>query len=189
MTIKKESIELFHEHGIYQPTRTFELTGEVDQSMYLECMKNLHSLDKTDGPINIVLNSEGGCVTNGMAIFDMIKGCRNYVRIFVCGEASSMGSVILQAADERVISTNSLVMIHMGEHTVSGHPQTTKNWSAYFEKLDKVTEEIYLEKIKQKKPRYRRGDLKKLLTFDTILPAVDALALGLVDRIGEFNEI
>ena len=175
----------FHEYGIFYPRRTVEIFGDIDHDMFINVFKNLHVLDGTQGTINIFINSEGGCVTSGRAIYDAIKGCQNYVRMMVYGEASSMASIILQAADERLMAPGSYIMIHAGEEATSGHPENKKRWDEFLKKEEEWAYGVYLEKIKHVKPRFSKKKLQDLLRFDTILYAKDAIELGLADRVAE----
>ena len=76
----KENLSLFHDNGIYLPTRSIEISGEFNEDMYQKTLKNLHALDSTEGAINLFINSGGGDTTVCMALYDAVKGCRNYVR-------------------------------------------------------------------------------------------------------------
>lgn len=183
---ENDIVELVHDQGIYLPDRSITIFGDIDETMFKKVWNNLHHLDSSTGGINIFINSGGGCVTQGFAIYDCIKGCKNFVRIMVYGECSSMASVILQAADERIMSPNSSLMIHIGsEEYPEDHALNIKRWIEYSETLEEKTNQIYLEKIKQKKNNFGIKSLQKLLTFDTILSPQEAIDLGLVDRIEE----
>lgn len=183
-----DHIDAFHSSGLYQPTRTIVLTGEINEAKYDQLLKNIHALDATSGTINIKLNSEGGELTQCRAMYDTIKGCKNHVRITVYGQASSSGSILVQAADERIMSENSYMMIHIGHGQSAdpeSHPIILERWNAYDELMETWMQDVYLKKIKQKKPRFTRNQLKSLLNFDTILTPKQALELGLIDLIGE----
>lgn len=181
----QETIQTFHAYHIYSPSRTLLLHGEVDLDMFENVYKNLHILDETDGNITMYINSEGGDLTQAMAIYDMIQNCRNYVRIIVTGQASSAASIILQAADERLMTENSYIMIHAGEEGTEGHPEIKKRWDAKLARDNQWMEDLYLEKIKNKKPKFPRAKLTEMLKFDTILETKEAIELGLADGIYE----
>lgn len=161
------------------------MLGDVDIDMFENTAKNLLILDTSEGPITIYLNSPGGCLTQSMALYDIIRNCRNYVRIIVVGQACSGASIILQAADERLMCENSYVMIHAGEERTEGHPEIKKRWDAKCLKDNKWMEDLYLTKIKVKKPKFSRVKLVEMLNFDTILDATETINLGLAD--GFFN--
>jgi len=176
-----ENIQTFHISHLYTPTRTILMYGDVDIDMFENVAKNLLILDSTEGTITIYLNSGGGDLTEAMAIYDMISNCKNYVRIIVVGQASSAASIILQAADERLMTENSYVMIHAGEEGTEGHPEIKKRWDAKLLKDNQWMEDLYLEKIKNKKPKFPRSKLAEMLKFDTILEAKESVEMGLAD--------
>lgn len=189
MTKIKDHLSDFQDNNIYIPSRTITITGEVDADMYLNVIKNLHALDQTDGTVTIYLNSEGGSVVDGLAIYDAIRAMKNYVRIYVWGEASSAASFILQAGDERVVAPNAHIMVHYGTETLGpDNPQSVERWAKRNKELAEVMENIYLEKIKEKKPRFTKKKLTDMLTFDTILSGKQAVELGLADKVLDGEE-
>jgi ATP-dependent Clp protease protease subunit len=151
-------------------------------------IKNLQLLDSlsSDGtrPIYVRLNCSGGDVLAAMAIYDAIASCVNKV-IVHAHNAMSMGSIILQAGDERILYPNATVMIHNGTVSRAGSPKTVENWQKYDKSMDIRHEDIYLGKIKEKKPRFTRKQLQDLLEHDTILSAKEAVDLGLADKVME----
>lgn len=184
----REAADQFHDKDLHIPTKTMLLEGDVDEDMYKKATKNLHVLDVIDNgkPITIKLNSGGGEVIQGLAIYDLIRACKSYVRIIVEGPCESMATVILQAADERVMLENSHLMLHFGSHEYpSDHPENIERWKKKVEHDEQVCQNIYLKKIKEKKKRFTKKDLQNLLTFDTILTAKESISLGLADVIKE----
>lgn len=137
-----------------------------------------------DKPITIVMNTPGGEVHHGLAVYDAIKSCVNFVTIVVYGQASSMGSWILQAGDKRILSQNAEVMIHYGtEGSYPTHTHIFISNAKNCDKLNKKMEQMYLNRIKEKHPDFKLSRLRKMLNFDTSLSAQDAINLGLVDEI------
>lgn len=195
----KESIDRFYDYHIHIETRTIYMgsasateEGEesgTDFAMAENIVKALHILESQapqgDKPITIIMNNHGGDEVHGMAIYDAIKACQNHVTIKVFGHAMSMGSIILQAADERILSPNSKVMIHYGTAVISDtmHSKIVTKWAKENEKFNTKMEELYLEKIKEKHPSYTIAKVKKLCDYDTILNAQEAVDLGLADKI------
>lgn len=187
-TKDKEYIEQFYDHGIYLPTKTLKLTGPVDEDMLNSAMCGLHILDSTTSEITIKLSSEGGCVTTAKAIYDLIRGCKNRVRIIGYGEVASAGSIILQAGDLRVLSTNAELMIHVGSEGIpQDHPRNVDVVYNKHRSDEKWMEDIYLKKIKEVKKRYTRNQLKSMLTWDRYMSPKEALEFGLIDEIGEIQ--
>lgn len=184
----KDDISIFHEYGIYIPTRTIEIVGSIDEDQYKKTIRNIHILDSSTGTINIKLNSEGGEVIQARAIYDAIRSCKNMVRIIVYGQASSAASFILQAGDERIMTPHSYLMIHVGlgqSANPEAHPREKEAWDQFDRDTEEWMEEIYLKKIKEVKKRYTRNQIKSLLQFDKILYPKAAIEMGLIDKIGD----
>jgi deoxyribose-phosphate aldolase len=79
------------------------------------------------------------------------------------------------------MSENSYVMIHAGEEGTEGHPEIKKRWDAKLLRDNQWMEDLYLEKIKNKKPKFPRAKLAEMLKFDTILEAKEAIENGVDD--------
>lgn len=159
----------------------------VDSVMAERVIKNLHVLDKvvhTDG-ITIKMNNIGGDIYHGLAIYDAIITCQNKVRIITYGHAMSMGSLILQAADERVLSPNARMMLHYGQGGISDHLKNVYRHTEELKRLDKIINSIYLSKIKETKTRFTMKNLEDKMNFDWFLSPEEALEYGLCDRILE----
>jgi ATP-dependent Clp protease, protease subunit len=82
-----------------------------DTDQYPEAVKNF--LDEAKGKnLNIYINSGGGSVFAGMAIYNMIKRHIGYKKVYVDGLAASIASIIALAGDELIIPSNAYFMIH-----------------------------------------------------------------------------
>ena len=181
---KDNILDQVHDKNIDMRRRTIWVHGSIDEDIFEKFSKNMHMLEQTNGEITIRFCSEGGHVSYGWGIYDIILASKNYVKVIVESKCESMATVILQAADERIMYSNSRMMIHIGtEEYAEQHPEDIKRWKEWSEKDEKKTEKIYLDKIKEKKPRYTRKQLQNLLTFDTIMTPKQAIELGLADKI------
>lgn len=179
----KENLEYFHDKEVHIPTRSILLSGEVDLDTFNTFFKNLHILDQSVGDVFVYINSEGGDLDQGRAIYDLIKGCQNHITGIVYGEASSAASLILQACDKRRMSPSSYMMLHIGEEATGGHPENKKRWDEKYTKDTEHLMDVYLERIKEKKPRFTKKKLTDILRFDTILNGYQAIELGLLDEV------
>lgn len=198
--MNRDDIDKFHDYGIYIPHRTIYMGSEgsdanenengVDFLMAERIVKNLHILDmQSQEPITIIMNNPGGCVSNGMAIYDAIKSCRSHVSIKVFGCAMSMGAIILQAADERIMAPSAKFMFHYGYISLEGHVKNAEKWIEDSKKDDKWMEKMFLELINKKQPQFSMGRLKEMLKFDTILSAKECVDMNLADKVlGEGEE-
>lgn len=194
--VSEDFVGHFFEHGLFIPNRHLYLgsvftmdDGEsgTDFAMAERAIKGLHILDSLapDGtqPITIIMNNLGGDEYHCLAIYDAIMSCRSHVTILGTGYVMSAGSIIFQAADERVLSPNARMMIHYGTWGMYDHPKITYAWAEEGKKMDQVMRNIYLERIREKQPDYLEEDLDKMLNFDTILNPYEAVELGLADRV------
>lgn len=159
----------------------------VDHLMAEKIIKSLTLLDLQapdgDKPITIIMNNPGGDVYHGMAIFDAIKSCRNEITVIVYGHAMSMGSIILQAADKRVLAPHATVMIHDGTDGSYGHTQNLLRRAQEAKRIIKMIDNIFLEKMKAKNPKMTRAEVRKLQLFDKYFSAQEAVAIGLADEV------
>lgn len=189
-----DDVAIFMEYSIDLSTRTIYMGSSSDLNEESEgitgrlserVIKAIHILDSQPGEqeLTIIINNPGGDVYEGLAIYDAIKSCKNRVRAVVYGRCMSMASWILQAADERIMAASSVMMIHYGECHISGHSKSAMIWAKEEERLNKVMEEILLEKMKEKIPEVTRTQLHNMIKFDKILTAAEAVELGLADSI------
>lgn len=195
MTSSRDDIDRFFDYNIHIPTKTLfmgsaeysdehEETG-TDHLMAELVIKGLHLLDnvKPDTILTIVMNNPGGDEYHGMAIYDAIKACKSEVHIKVLGHAMSMGSIILQAADWRIMAPNSRMMVHYGTWGHNDHTLNNYRWAEEGKKFDKWMENLYLEKIKTKKPKFTRKQLQEKMSFDLFLDAEETVLYGLADEV------
>lgn len=189
--IARDDIEKLHDYGIHVSTRTIYIGSEpsnsdeesgVDYLLAERTIKNIHILENISAdPITIIMNNIGGDTMHGFAIYDAIKNCRCHVTIKGTGNIMSMATVILQAGDERLLSEHTTVMLHYGENSTAGHVKNTQNWIKFYQKMDRKLSIVLYNKIKEKNPRFSLQKLERLLEFDTILDADEAVNLGLAD--------
>jgi len=190
-----EDIKNFHDYSIDIESRTIYLGSEqimedlnengVDFILAERIIKNIHILETQGaGGINIIMNSPGGEVSELLAIYDKIKSSKNHITITGFGKIYSAAGYIMQAADKRIMSANSAFMIHEGySGHAANHPRIVKKWQEFYEKQDKFLFDLYLNKIREKQPDFPSKKLEKMLMFDTILTAQEALELNLIDEI------
>lgn len=191
--MSRNYIDWYYDYGIYMPTKSLYMGSEgshdgaetgTDFLMTERVLKGLHVLDRsTTQGITIIMNNIGGDDYHGLAIYDAIQSCENHVTIKVFGHAMSMGAVILQAADTRIMAPHSRFMMHYGSLGIEDHTKTVEKWAEESKKTNDWMEEVFIEKIREKKPRYARAKLRELLKFDTILTAQETVDLGLANKI------
>lgn len=103
--------------------RIIHLVGEIDDTMSASIVAQLLHLDAAGTKdISIYINSPGGSVSAGLAIYDTMQNIRSDVQTICVGVAASMGAVILSGGSKgkRAILPHSEVMIHQPSSGVSG---------------------------------------------------------------------
>jgi ATP-dependent protease ClpP protease subunit len=186
-----DPIWYFFNYGLEPDTRTIfmgtnhesENTG-TDYLMAQRVIKGLHILEKSKGEIRIIMNNEGGFWFDGVAMYDYIRACKNQVVIEVYGQASSMGAILLQAADVRRVAKHAKVMVHYGKDGLSmEHPEIYRRWENESDRIKQEIHNILLPRIREKKKRFAESQLAGILNFDTIYSAQEAVDMGLADEI------
>jgi ATP-dependent Clp protease protease subunit len=181
---RKDDLEMLHDNDIYVPRRLIMLDGEIDEFEVATACKNLVFLDCTSQePITLRLNTPGGDVYNGLGLYDTIKACRSHVTVIANGHLMSMGTIILQAADERILTPNCRVLMHHGSAGVWANSKDMIAAAKDVEELMKRTNQIMLKRIREKKPRYTMSQLDKLLTVDKYMWPKEFVDMGLADKV------
>lgn len=190
----RDDLDRFHDYNIYLPTRTIYMGSEqydiddgesgTDGAMAERIIKNLHLLDSmANEPIKIIMNNLGGDEYACFAMIDAIKQCRSHVTVTAMGHAMSAGSLILQAADSRIMGPLAVQMLHYGTWFCSDHAKTFQKWAREGKRIDEWMEQYYLAKIREKLPKFPLSKLRTMLDHDTFLTAQESVDLGLCDAV------
>jgi ATP-dependent Clp protease protease subunit len=181
-----ELASAFHDRGLMVPTRTIYLgSKEVDAKMASTFIKNVALLEGLGAdPITVIMNNPGGDVYHGLAIYDAIQRSKCEIKVIVRGYAMSMGSIILQAASDRVMGPNAVQMIHYGTESLSHHSKVVERQAEESKRINDWMEQMYLKRIQEKRPDFTIGELREMLSFDKYLTAQQSVDLGLADSIG-----
>lgn len=186
-TIKTSELDQFHEYNVYTPARLINFSGEVTQETASQFIKNIRLMDHvTDKDIIVLLNTDGGDVSQAMAMVDSIRECNSKVITHAVGPCYSAGAIIFQSGDVRRMSSNATLMIHLGaESYPEDHPLNIERWMAENKRIGVKSNSILFEKLKKKNPKLTKSQFDKLLIFDTIYTAEEAIKVGLADQIAE----
>lgn len=164
----------------------------VEFAMANRFIKNLNALmRKSKEPILIHMKTCGGDFAEGMAIYDTIMACPNPITILNYTHARSMSSIILAAADRRVMMPHSTYMIHEGCHGFDG---THKQFQTEAEQGRIAMEQmlkIYIDTLKTSgsmskwsRKRIREWLLDKMNKKEEVyFSAADAVKVGFADMV------
>jgi len=190
----RDDIDQYFDYGLFASKRLLyigsnssnsqEEESGTDYKMAENAIIGLSYLNTvSDKPITIMMNNLGGEEYHGYAIYDAVSACRCHVTIIGIGYCSSMGSIILQAADLRVLAKNSFFMIHDGSESLNGHCKNVENYAKLAEKNRERMYRIYYEKMKEKVPKITIKAVEKLCTLDKVYSAEEAVDCGLADEV------
>jgi ATP-dependent Clp protease protease subunit len=164
--------------------RVILLEGEVHDQMANLVVAQLLYLESenTEKDISLYINSPGGSVTAGMAIYDTIQFINPDVSTIVMGQACSMGSLLAQAGakGKRFILPNARHMIHQPSGGARGQATDMEIQVKEILAMKKSLTEIYV-KHNSKGKTYE--ELAKDMERDYFMSAQQALDYGLVDQI------
>ena len=128
--------------------------------------------------ITLRINSPGGSVFDGIAIYNALKRHPAHITVVVEGIAASIASVIVCAGDEVVMPENAMLMLHEPSAVVSGTADDLLSMAAALEKM-----RISLVSAYRDKSGLPDTEIEELLSHETWLSASEALDLGFADRI------
>ena len=130
--------------------------------------------------ITVRINSPGGSVFEGTAIYNALKSHPAKIDVFIDGMALSMASVIAMAGDKITIAENAMIMIHEPSISVSG---TAKRLRKTADTLDKTKQSILTSYVKR--TGKSEDEVAVLMALETWMTADEALEHGFVDEISE----
>ena len=135
--------------------------------------------------INVYINSYGGEVKEGLAIYNQLKRHSAQVNVYIDGFACSIASVIAMAGDNVIMGDNALMMIHHASMGVWGNAEEIRKAANDLEVIDSASCSSYLTKAGDK---LDEDTLKELLDAQTWLNAKQCLEYGLIDQIAGEKE-
>lgn len=170
------------------------LDGEVNShaSSLITAQLLFLEADNPDKDISMYINSPGGSVTAGLAIYDTMQFIKPDVHTIVIGQACSMGSFLAQAGapGKRYVLPESRTMIH---RVSSGTPGTSgsvhvqelefEDARRAFEESKRINQRLTELYVKHNTAGKTYDDLFEAMKFDTFLSSDEAVAYGLADKV------
>ena len=151
----------------------------VAQLLFLES-------EDPDKDIYLYINSPGGSITSGMAIYDTMNYIKPDVATICMGMAASMGSFLLSsgAKGKRYALPNAEIMIHQ---PLGGFQGQATDFDIHARRILKIKEN--LNKILSKNTGKPLDEIKKDVERDNFMEAKEACEYGLVDKVIERNQL
>jgi ATP-dependent Clp protease protease subunit len=176
----RDEIEAFNlERGV------LFLSGEIDESEAKRFLQNLFFACGKKKSIRIIVNSIGGDVYSGLAIYNTIKQLvreGNYIGMEVVGIAASMGAVVLQSASKRLAHRSTRFLLHEVREIKLFSEETASEAAESAEELKKLNAQLV--KILSERTGKKVSEIEKVIRKrDYWLSAEEAKVFGLVDEV------
>src|SRR6266705_7144737 len=162
--------------------RIIFITGAVEDTVATLVVAQLLFLE-ADNPkkeINMYINSPGGVVTSGLAIYDTMQFVRPPVSTLCVGQAASMGSLLLAAGEkgQRFVLPNARILVHQHKGGFEGQATDIMLHAQEILNLKKRLNEIYVKHTGQALQK-----IEEALERDFFMTAETAKDFGLVDKV------
>lgn len=132
--------------------------------------------------INIYINSYGGSVFEGTAIYSQLKRHKAFKTVYIDGFACSVASVIAMAGDKVIMPSNTLMMIHNAMSSAFGNSEELRQAADNLDTIMEGNRQAYLNKANGK---ITEDKLIELLKTDTWLTAKECVEYGFADELLE----
>jgi len=166
--------------------RIVMLNGPVEDGMANLIVAQMLFLESQnpEKDINLYINSPGGVITSGMAIYDTMQYIKCDVRTIVMGQACSMGSFLAQAGapGKRVVLPNSRTMIHQPSGGARG---MASDIEISYKEIMTLKEKLTKLYVKHNTAGKTYEDFVKDMDRDYFMSAEEAVAYGLADKVTE----
>jgi len=162
--------------------RIIFITGPIDDSVATIVTAQLLFLEAENPKkeISLYINSPGGVVTAGMAIYDTMQFIRPPVSTLCIGQAASMGSLLLTAGEKgmRYCLPHSRVMVHQPSGGFSGQASDIERHAEDIIKIKKRLNDLYVNHTGQ-----TYSTIEKTLDRDYFMDSLEAKKFGIVDAV------
>ena len=175
------------ERGYDLPSRLLKeriifVTGPIEDHMAASiCMQLLFlEAENPKKEISMYINSPGGVVTSGFAIYDTMQFVKPPVSTLCVGQAASMGSLLLTAGEKgmRFALPNARIMLHQPSGGFQGQASDIERHAEDIVKMKRRLNEVYVKHTGQP-----YEVIERTLDRDHFMSADDAVKFGLIDRV------
>ena len=164
--------------------RTIRIIGEIndDTASYI-CSEIRYLSKNSKEPLTLILNSPGGSISAGMAIYDTLNASGCEVTTVVEGMAASMAAFLATCAatkGRRFCQPNAEIMVHQPLGGVQGQASDISIVADHINSTKRKMTKIFADSV-----NLEESKIKALTDRDTWLSAEDALKMGFVDHVGD----
>lgn len=159
--------------------RIILLNSEInDTTANIWIAELLYLANKGDEDIFIYINSPGGSITAGLALYDTMKFVKPKIITICVGLAASMAAFILSSGDKRYALKNSEIMIHEPSTNYAGNASDIFNHTKWLERIKNKVDFILAENTK-----HTINEIIAATLRDNFMDSETALKFGLIDEI------
>ena len=165
------------------------IEGEISSESACEFIKKILILNEedTDKPIDVLINSPGGEINSGMAIYDVIQASKAPIRMYCIGSAYSMGAVLFSSGNHgRYMLPHSELMLHepLLGNRVSGNSSSIQSISESLLETKRRMNQILARHTGKSEE-----EVEKATSYDHYYSPEESREFGLCDEIVDFNKI
>jgi ATP-dependent Clp protease protease subunit len=170
----------FLECGVDLTGRVLHLADEVSDHTIKIIRRGLYLMEQAsvEKPITLWVNSPGGDHHTCLGLYDALERSPCHITAIVEGKAWSAASYLIQAADVRLITPSSTILVHDGEDSFEGAPKSFERWAKQSRIERWKTYDIYAARSGRSAKFW-----EKQCVNDSIFSAEESVTVGLVDRI------
>ncbi|OAF67907.1 hypothetical protein A3Q56_04350 [Intoshia linei] len=158
------------------------LMGPIDDHLSSLIVAQLLFLqsDNSSNPINLYINSPGGSVTAGLAIYDTMQFVKSPIATWCIGQACSMGSLLLCAGTKGMRNSlpNSRIMVHQPSGNASGQETDIEIQAKEIKKLKNTLNKLYVTHTNQLLEK-----IESIMDRDCFMSPFEAKDFGLLDNV------
>ena len=160
------------------------LNGEVEETLSASIVAQLLFLEAENPQknINLYINSPGGSVTAGLAIYDTMQYIQSPITTICLGQAASMGSLLLcgGSAGQRYCLPHSRIMVHQVSGGFSGQASDIAIHAKEILRVREQLNRIYKAHLTKE---HSLGEIERVMERDFFMGAQEALEWGIVDKV------
>lgn len=147
---------------------------EVTPSQFKKDLDDLGDIEQLD----VYINSAGGDVFAGQAIYSILKRAKAHITVHIDGLAASIASIVAMAGDEIIMPSNAMMMIHNAWAYTAGNKDELRDMADTLDKIDGVLRGIYMERTGRSEE-----EIAEKMNAETWFTADEALEFGLIDSV------
>lgn len=175
-------LDITLDSGVDLTNRTLFVDRSIDYDEVEEIIRGFHLLEAaSDAPITVIINSPGGDVYSGFAIYDLLRSSRCEIITKGYGLIASMASILFLAGTTRFMSPNARYMVHSIQSIVGGSSSDIKIEANEIEQLQTIMSKIYEERTNKKASFWKKFERNKYFT------AKECIDLGVATDIVELR--